>query len=48
MYYVFAEDGSKICTVYSFEEALSVSDVVGEGTLVISLRNALLIAEDEV
>ena len=45
MYYVFAEDGTKVCTVSSFEEALSVSDTIGEGSLVISLRVALVMSE---
>ena len=45
MYYVFAEDGTKVCTVSSFEEALSVSDTIGEGSLVISLRVALIMSE---
>ena len=48
MYYVFAEDGTKVCVVSSFEEALSVCDTVGEGSLAISLRVALVMAEDEV
>lgn len=46
MYYVFAEDGKKVCVVSSFEEALSVCDTVGEGSLAISLRVALVMTDD--